>query len=425
MPLPVNKRDFDVFLSYSHKDHLFVRQLYQWLTGKAGLKVWHDETELPAGSMLATDLGNAIGRCRSVLLVASEESLQKGWVAAEYNCAMDERANVEGFRVVALRIGDADVRNLMKGLTWIDAAAPSLDAGLALALMAALYPGAKMPSASAARDVYVSCSWHAADRASAGAVCKELVAQGLRLVGDAKDQQGFSGGDRVERIIASCGAFVGIVPYRGDQSEACADADPYKYFMREMDIAAKLGLPSIVVADPRVARSDGADGHWLRMETQATRCPDGVASALGDLWDDWKTPPKPQYVFWALDLDSQAAAAGGKVRHLIEQITGMPTVVGNEIQGESLHLSIMNTVCNAFLVVADITDDNVNTCIEAGMALAAGTNVRLIARGKSRNPPFMLRAAGQLAGYVDEADQVGVLHRALRPFRRRIVNSEL
>jgi hypothetical protein len=59
------------------------------------------------------------------------------------------------------------------------------------------------------------------------------------------------------------------------------------------------------------------------------------------------------------------------------------------------------------------------------MALAAGTNFRLISQGKARNPPFMLRAAGRLLGYADAAEQVGVLHRLVRPFRRRILNAEL
>jgi hypothetical protein len=85
----------------------------------------------------------------------------------------------------------------------------------------------------------------------------------------------------------------------------------------------------------------------------------------------------------------------------------------------------MNKVRDAFLVLADITDDNVNACIEAGMGLVAGTNVKLVARGKARNPPFMLRAAGQLSGYADEVEQIGVLHKVLRPYRRRVINAEL
>ncbi len=424
MTLPINKRDFDVFLSHAHKDHVFVAQLNRWLTERAGFRVWYDARELAGGALLATDLQRAIERCRGVLLVASNDSLDRGWVLKEYNCAMDESANHQGFRVVALRLGDANVKGIMKGTTWIDIPEACLDADSALAIIRAFYPGEKLPNPATARDVYISCSWQTADSTSARAVCTSLADLGFRLIGDAKDQEGFGTGNRVERIIASCGAFVGIIPFRGTE-EAKADVDPYKYFIREMDWATQLGIPTVAVVDPRLKRVDGPDDHWLRMETDASECPKSVVSALDTLWDDWREPSKPQYVFCAMDLESSAVIPGGPIRHLIERITGMPTIVGNEIQGESLHLAIMKKVCEAFVVLADITDDNVNACIEAGMGLVAGTNVRLVAQGKARNPPFMLRAAGQLSSYADGVEQIGVLHKVLRPYRRRVINAEL
>jgi hypothetical protein len=423
MTLPIHKRDFDVFLSHAHKDATFVSQLDQWLSQKAGLTVWYDARELGGGALLATDLQTAIERCRSILLIASDEALTRGWVKAEYNAAMDERANHEAFRVIALRLAGANVKELLRGTTWIDVAEPRLDPEGALAILRAFYPGEKRPNPATARDVYVSCSWQADDRASAQTVCRALVEQGFRLIGDAKDQKGFGAGDRVERIIASCGSFVGVVPYRGDGT-ASATEKTYKYFLREMDFAARLGLPSVVVADPRVRRTDGPDDGWLRMETGASECPAPVASALAALYEDWQEPPQPQYVFCALDLDSDAARAASPIRHLIERITGMPTVVGDEIHEDHLQDAIMRKVCNAFLVLADITDDNINACIEAGMGLAAGTNVELLCRGEPRRPPFMLRAL-QMVSYRDDVERAGILHRILRPYRRRVINAEL
>lgn len=425
MALPLNKRDFDLFLSYEHGVGEFVDRLYAWLTATAGLSVWYDKVEMGGGTALATGLQTAMERCRGVILVASAGALARGWVQNEYNCAMDERANDMAFRVVALRIGGADVGGLMKGLTWIDAAAPALDAGMATALIRALYPGDRLPVPAHARDVFISCSWHEHDRASAVAVCRHLDARGFRLIGDAKDQKGFGDGDRVEHIIESCSALVAIIPSRSGAVGARADDGPYKYFLREIAFAREFGLPCIVIADAAVRREDGDDSDWLRMDTAATRCDAEVASRLDRLADDWREPPKPRYVFWALDLESDLARAGHPLRRIVEVITGMPIVMGNQLQGESLHGTIADTIARAFLVLADITNDNVNSCIEAGMALAYGTRVRLIASGRARNPPFMLRGAGQLAGYADALEHVGVLHRIARQFRRRIINAEL
>jgi hypothetical protein len=423
MTLPLQRRDFDLFLSHAHKDREFVLALDGWLSEKAGLKVWYDERDLGGGALLATDLQLAIERCRGILLVASEESLDRGWVKAEYNAAMDERANHDDFRVIALRLGNANVQSLMRGTSWIDVPEGRLDDKTAPAILNAFYPSEKRPNPATARDVYVSCSWQQDDNASSLAVCRTLIEQGLRLVGDAKDQKGFGEGDRVERIIASCGAFVCIIPYRNSE-HAVPGEKPYKYFLSEMDFAAKYGLPSIVVADPKVSRKDGADRGWLRMETEATECPNNVASALRSLWDEWREPPGPHYIFCALDLDSDVARAKGPIRHLIERVTGMPTVVGNEIHEEPLQPAIIKKICNAFVVLADLTDDNLNTCIEAGMGLVARTNVELIARGKPRRPPFMLRTL-QMPTYSDNVELIGIVHKVIRPYRRRIINAEL
>ena len=102
----------------------------------------------------------------------------------------------------------------------------------------------------------------------------------------------------------------------------------------------------------------------------------------------------------------------------------MPTIGGNEIHEEPLHAAIVSKIRGAFLVLADISDDNLDTCIEAGMALASGTNVEILARGEPRRPPFMLRAL-QMPTHRDEMEQVGIVHRVVRPYRRRIINAEL
>jgi hypothetical protein len=422
MGLPIQRRDFDVFLSHAHKDAVFVSQLDGWLTS-AGLRVWFDGRELAGGALLATDLQAAIERCRGIMLVASGESLARGWVKAEYNSAMDERANHEAFRVVALRMPEANVKEVMKGTTWIDLPGPELTPASALAILQSFYPGEKRPNPATARDVYISCSWQDDDSSSARAVCQALVAQGFRLIGDARDQKGFGSGRRVERIIASCGALVGILPYRG-VDEASAAQRPYNYFLRELDAAAQLDLPTVIVADPRIRRADGPDGTWLRMETLASECPPAVSGGLAALWEQWHEPPAPQYVFCAMDLDSDVAPTGSPVRHLIERITGMASIVGTEIHEDNLQAAIMKKVCGAFLVLADITDDNLNTCIEAGMALAAGTNLELLSRGAPRRPPFMLRGL-QMPTYETDIARVALLHRILHPYRRRVINAEL
>lgn len=426
MGLPLNRRDYDIFLSYAHSDRNFVEHLYRWLQETAGLQVWWDDRDMSAGALLATELQKAIERCRAVVLVASDDSLDRGWVQTEYNAAMDERARYRGFRVVALRMGNANVEDLMKGISWIDVPGSAFDADTALALIRALYPSENRPNPATSRDVYISASWQSGDNVSANAVCKYLAKQGFRLIGDSRDQKGFGGGDRVERIMSSCGAFVAIVPYRGEET-AVTGEKPYKYFLHEIDFAAEQDLPSVVIADPRIRRSDGHDQNWLRMETDNNTIPNALQLSLRSIWDRWRKPQQPHYVFYAMDLDSNDTRFTGSVRQMIQLITSMPIKVGNEVhEGNpaNANAAVRRAVCDAFLVIADLTDDSVNTCIEAGMALAIGTNVELLAAGPQRRPPFMLRERN-MPTYNDEVQQIGLIHKISLPYRRRVINAEL
>jgi hypothetical protein len=105
-------------------------------------------------------------------------------------------------------------------------------------------------------------------------------------------------------------------------------------------------------------------------------------------------------------------------------------MVGNEIREPDLQSAIIRSVREAFLVIADISGAtegafNLDVCIEAGIAIAAETNVALVAAGKPRSPPFMLRRAGQLTTYADEIEQLGITHSIIREYRRRVLNAEL
>jgi hypothetical protein len=429
MALPVHRRQFDAFLSHAHSDRAFVDELYRWLGQIGGLNIWYDAKKMGGGEGIGSGLQGAIEACRGMLLIASPEAISRGWVKAELEIARVEQADSSDFRIVPLQLAGADVASLIKGQSWIEVPSAALSRDVAAQILRALYPGDNRPDPQTSRDVYVSGSWQPADNTSVLAVSRLLCNSGFRLIGDAKDQKGFKS-NRVQSIIESCGAFVGVIPYRDNSGSASASERPYKYFLTELDIATKANLPTLVIADPQVHRSDGEDMTWLRMDTQALQCPNYVQNAINELWDQWIAPPHPHYIFLAIDLGSPSSARNSDLRELIERITGMPTMVGNEIREPDLQSAIIRSVREAFLVIADISGAtegafNLDVCIEAGIAIAAETNVALVAAGKPRSPPFMLRRAGQLATYADEIEQLGITHSIIREYRRRVLNAEL
>jgi TIR domain-containing protein len=428
MSLPVHRRPFDAFLSHAHSDSKFVGELYRWLGEIAGFNIWYDAVKMPGGEGIGSGLQAAVEQCRGVVLVGSKTAIEKRWVKEELEIARVELANSPDFRIVPLRLGDADIESILKGHSWISFPSPVLDRDQAVAMLRAFYPSDNVPDPQNSRDVYMSVSWHASDSASWLAVARSLCKAGFRLIGDAKDQLGFKS-NRIQSIIESCGAFVGVIPYRDNNPSASATEKPYKYFLTELDIATKANIPTLVIADPRVHRTDGDDRDWLRMNVNAQECPVDVQQAIDDLWNQWIRPPHGHYIFFAADLSLPGMARNSDLREVIERITGMATIVGNDIREPDLQSAIMRCITQSFLVIADISGTSDNTfnldvSIEAGMALATERNTELLARGIMRSPPFMLRGR-QLTPYSNDVEQLGVIHRIVRPYRRRIVNAEL
>jgi len=419
----VNKRDFDIFLSHAHNDKDFVDYLDNWLTEFVGFNVWYDARELSGGSLLASDLQKAIQRCKGVLLVATDVAMQKGWVKAEYNSAMDEKANNPDFRVVALRVDGANVDEFMRGITWIDIQSKTLSAENATSIIKSFYPGENRPNPKNSKDIYVSCSWRDSDNINALAIMRELVNLGARLIGDSEDQDHFGEGNRIERIISSCGAFISIIPFR-EEIIAKRGQKPYKYFLEEIDLAYQIGIPVLVIADPRITLSDEHKIDWLQMDTDSSLVNNNIKEELENLYYDWKKPYSPQYIFCAMDLENEAKRATSNFRTLIERVTGMETIVGTDIIKEPIQKSIITSITNSFLTIADVSNDNLNTCIEAGIAIASSSNIALISFGKPRRPPFMLRSL-QLNSFTNDVEKIGLIHRIVWPYRRRVINAEL
>jgi TIR domain len=350
MSIAIHRRGFDAFLSHAHVDKAFVNELYDWLTRTAGFEIWYDSKEMAAGTAIATGLHEGIEDCRALIVVGSEAALRSGWVRKEINVAQDEQARHSGFRLAPIIIGESLPDSELRGVSWIKAPAPELTFQLAIDILRALHPSSSVPNPRNSRDVYISASWHADDNASALAVCRQLASEGFRLIGDSKTQEGFST-NRIEEIIASCGALACVIPFRGED-EISAESGPYKYFVREINKANDLGLVSHVFADPRLKSLNGHRSDWVELHTNSTKLDDGSLRLIKSLHDLWRPPVCPHYVFLATDLDSKVASYNSDLRRLIESITGMPTVVGPDIEGENLPRRIIDSISQSFLTIA-------------------------------------------------------------------------
>jgi hypothetical protein len=425
---PIHKRTFLSFISHAHANKDIVDQIEAWLREKANIPVWYDSRHLPAGSTIASALGSAIEQCQTMIIVLSQKSVASGWVQEEYEVAIGQRTAFRNdFRIIPIRVEECDVPHMLRSTKWIDLVGTGFTLEKASELLLSLYRVDALLETGKNKDVFISRSWRQHPETEpilANKVCEQLSNAGFRLIGDWEDQKGFGEGNRVEEIISSCGGLVSILPDRGEGKTS-------KYMLQEIEFAQNMKMPNIIVAEETVVIPEQISEKAtsiLRIakeniqEEQTLK--DKVLPAVDILDEEWERPANPHYVFYGTDFDDEHIERNKLVRRIIEHVTAMPCQMGNDIRQGQVQQAITEKIKNAFMMIADISADNINTCIEAGIARGADTPTNLVAYGPPQRPPFMFRDQ-QVWHYESDIELLGKIHSIVRDYRRRIINYEL
>ena len=418
--LPIHKRKFHLFLSHAHADKAFVDDLHTWLSDVSGIPTWYDARQLPAGATIATYLADSITQCRAMIIVLSKTSVGSGWVKEEYEAGIGQRTQLKDFRIIPVRIEDCEIPGFLKTTKWVDLVQGQKEVATYGQFLADLYYDEVDLDIEKTRDVYVSRTWRENESPLADRICQLLKNSDLRLIGDSKDWPGVEA-NRLKSIISSCGALVAVLPDRGG-------GETSKYMLQEIELAEALGLPCLVIAEPSVVVNEKSVQRLARVTLSDVDYNNAASENLrrGIEWiaDEWKRPPQPHYTFFSTNFDDQNRARNQVIRQILQRVTGIPCVVGDDIREGQIQQIITQRIAQALMVTSDISEDNLNTCIEAGIARGASTRLHLVARGPRRRPPFMFRDQ-QVFFYSDDIELLGIMHRIAYPYRRRVLNWEL
>ena len=423
---PIHQRRYHTFLSHASKDKkAIVDQLYQWLSDVAHIPVWYDRTALSGGSNFTKAISEGIPECRSMIVTLSPASIESGWVEKEFSLAENHSMEYRDFKVIPIMIADCEVPELLSDKTYIDARETQLTSKFYESLLRALYPFDPSVEFRSTRDIFVSRTWRPSEAAFADGVCREFISAGFRLIGDAQDHPSFTDqNERVDNIISSCGGLLAILPCRKDRPN---DAYTSKYCLQEIEMARAKGLPCIVIAEPGVEISPEARKSCTYFQQAEELSKTAIAAtalpAIERMEERWKEPNSEHYAFYATSF--ARPELNNMARQLIQQITGMSCMVGEDIHSHSsVQEKITELIRKASLVVADVSDNNLNTLIEAGIARGADVEYRMIAKHPRKSPPFLFRDR-QIEHYKDDGELLGSIHRLAYPFRRRVLNYEI
>lgn len=418
------KKTYDIFLSHSCLDKEFTDKLHGLLE-LSGFHVWYDEKRLIGNTQLLSGLPKYIDDSEAFIVVLSQSSCKSSWVQDECGYARGLMDKGELKKIIPIVIDECEIPGFYNNYKWIDCTGGLIPKSF-FEILAALYGSSE--NIREEKDVYVSYSWRKEEQELVNVVFRQLRRKQYRLIGDASNHSGYDEDDRIRRIMNTCGAFVGILPYRGESNTS-------RYILDEIHKALECNLPGILIADSRVENLDNFTYPLLKIDISNEIDETVMLNHINLLKIE---RPKTPHVFFATNLDRERQTINEYVRNLSGVVTATRCILGEDINKGNMQQQIINRIRSAYVMFADITGDEqcikcesegkvskdktyrFNTCIEAGIARGANTDLFIIAKEPRKAPPFMFRDI-EVRHYSDDCTLLAIVHKILRGYRRSVL----
>jgi hypothetical protein len=118
----MGKDVFNVFLSHSHLDAVWVEELARQLVDREGLRVWLDKWITVLGEPWRQAINRGLDNAKSCAVCIGEQT-PKGWFQEEIGRAHNHRTKDTSFRVIPVLLPNAQtitVDDFLELRTWID-----------------------------------------------------------------------------------------------------------------------------------------------------------------------------------------------------------------------------------------------------------------------------------------------------------------
>lgn len=418
--IKLQKRDHDFFVSYGHGDLARVAPLVDLLKRRCGLRVWFDGSEGNAAARSSELLGGAIRNARGALFCLSESWKKSTWCKNEYEVALAEQRMHAGFEVVSVRLDDVDPPAWLNVAEILDLRQP--DAGAICRLLCSL--SSDVPHRfDNAEDVYLAAPWSRPSTIAQEAF-ETLRRAGWRLVGDSPDLKHL-GERRIEAIQRTTRGVVAVLPH----DPAAGESATSPYILQEATLAIELGEPLLLLAEPGVtppvelvAKAFRSTAFPLAGGAAGAAALGAVLEAFDDELHHRSHDDSGAFIFLASSLRGDAAETDGLV-NVIQRASNMLCVRGERVAGDNVQQSIIDLIRRAAVVIADVSDDNRNTLVEAGIAMGSGTRLKLICREPPEGAPLKKRfmfEGQEYFWYRTPEERLALCYYFARQFRRRV-----
>jgi hypothetical protein len=421
--MPLQKRPNDLFVSYGHSDRDRVDPIIEWLKRHVGLKVWYDAASGDASKRTTTLLSNAIQASRGAIFFLSSGWVSSTWCNDEHELALTERRNDNGFLLLAVRLDDCELPPWFTIANVLDFR--NFQSRACADLLRSLSPNPPLRF-DASQDVYLSAPWSRKTKATRNAV-QSIAEMGWRLVGDSPNYPNFTDSvDRITSIIRTSRGVISVFPF--DPSKPPSFTSPW--IQKEAYIALRCQQPYLLLAESEVhLPNDLINGSfsetvtWISSENDSS----SVKQILIEFDEELSRKPfsgTKTYSFLATSLLGDSIETDDLVS-VIEHASNMTCLQGQGFTGQHVQAEIIDRICKAAFVLADVTDDHRNSLIEAGIAMGSGTPLHLLCKALengSLKRRFMFEDM-EMNWYRTSAERLAIAYRIARLYRRRVYSS--
>jgi len=143
-----------------------------------------------------------------------------------------------------------------------------------------------------------------------------------------------------------------------------------------------------------------------------------IEMRIDDFLERVVAPLRGAHCFIGHGFDADARAVWLMARRVVEAVTGLRCYSGDELFGEGAQNQIVEKIAASSISILDISDDQLNTCIEAGIARGARVRYELVRRGSRSSPkPFLFRDK-EVFFYETPTQLLGLIRKLVLELRR-------
>ena len=440
----MGKFKYDIFLSHSSKDKIFSDKIFSLLR-ESGFKVWYDNNSLLLGTNL-DEIFRCIEASQFVIVIWSTDAEQSEWVRNEAQTALLNKKTV-----IVVRLDDKDdypycLKDL-KNIKWLYCQNGSLTPDNFFRILAAIYRTSE--NTEFENDVFVTHSWR--DGQEIIEQLFPILRREFRLIGDYPDQES-TDEQRIKKIMGTCRGYIAFLTKRDNSDDYLGTS---KYFWKEIKWAFECGLPGLLIADPTVISKlselqgyiklpvdDGQISNlknekgWFKSEDNAfvEKCikalahfklisfgDKGIESCISDLSRSL-TPTKTPHVYYTKNSNF----VNVDINSFIKRLCGIVTAIPCKDESDSV-ISVYTSVIdrigdnirNAYLMISDVSNADLDRYIDIGIAIGAGIELFLFKQQESASTSSYI--VNSIYNYKNECECLAIIHNILRKYRRKVL----